>query len=242
MLFRDGITPDYTADLEKTIDEKGPKKANRYVLSMWRCSRALGDAKLDMVELAWDTTLYALIGEELDPAECVVGAALENRARGGATLDMQLWFAVRDDKTCKAICSKLRELLNRRSKEVFEQAGGSRFGGSEAFVFPRFEKDVRLRARPCTCTHNAPEKNLPRINTQNTQNERPPRHTTGTQRQSPPVTAALASRGPTPVRPGRWGRTTTRSQGPSRAARWGAFPTATHWRCPRISSTPRACW
>jgi hypothetical protein len=106
-------------------------------------SQAMGDCTIEeFVGLAWETTLFALIGEELDPAECVAGAWLESRSRGGrgAAVDMQLWFAVRDDKTCKAICKRLISLLNARAQEAFEKAGGARFGGSRAITFPGFTK------------------------------------------------------------------------------------------------------
>ncbi len=102
----------------------------RTILNAYEMSTSAGGVSLDkFTESVWLTLCYALIGEIQDPAECINGVWLEDRSnshggrgRGGgsknAQLSVQVWFAVRDDEVCEAICERLRSVLNKMAEET----------------------------------------------------------------------------------------------------------------------------
>ena len=109
MLFRRGVEPDYKHEVD----------GKRTVLSAWNMRVAAGGLSLEaFTQAVWETTIFLLIGETIDPAECVAGVWLEDRTRGrGSAFNLEIWFAARDDATCEAVCEALRHELNRRTED-----------------------------------------------------------------------------------------------------------------------------
>lgn len=108
MLFRKGVEPDHKQD--------GEGHPNcRTTMNGYRMRVSAGDMSLDeFTSLVWDRTCNLLIGETLDPAECINGVWLEDESKGGrgnVAFRLEVWFACRDDKTCDAICTELYESL-----------------------------------------------------------------------------------------------------------------------------------
>ncbi len=69
------------------------------------------DASEEALSALWEAVLLTVVGEAADPGETVLAAWLachSHTSRQQFTLD--LWFAVREDKVCEAVCEELREV------------------------------------------------------------------------------------------------------------------------------------
>ena len=110
MLFRKDVMPDYKSELS----------GYRTVLNAFRMRVSAGDMSLDeFTSAVWDRTCNLLIGESLDPAECINGVWLEDesKGKGSVAFRLEVWFACRDDKVCEAICSELADALRDATKD-----------------------------------------------------------------------------------------------------------------------------
>ncbi len=125
MLFRKDVEPDHKQD------GKGHPNC-RATMNGYRMRVAAGDMSLDeFTSLVWDRTCNLLIGETLDPAECINGVWLEDESKGGrgnVAFRLEVWFACRDDKICDAICMELHESLREAT------------GGKNSVLNSRFTK------------------------------------------------------------------------------------------------------
>ncbi len=141
MLFRKDVMPDYKSELS----------GYRTVLNAFRMRVSAGDMSLDeFTSAVWDRTCNLLIGESLDPAECINGVWLEDesKGKGSVAFRLEVWFACRDDKVCEAICSELADALRDATKD---RSGNSvintRFQKHDYFVKKHKVRRPRRSAR-----------------------------------------------------------------------------------------------
>jgi hypothetical protein len=120
MLFRETVMPDFKQEVD----------GRRVTLNAYRSRLAVSTIDLKFVHRAWETMILSLMGEIIDPAECVNGVYLTDTHSGKSTsLRVEVWFAVRDDKICEAICEEFREEINREMKRL-----------EQTVIFPKFTK------------------------------------------------------------------------------------------------------
>ena len=122
-LFRDGVIPDYKFEIN----------GKRTTLSAWSMLIASGSMSFEkLITKVWEITCFAIMGEELDPAECINGAILENRTNSSTNcLNLEIWFSVRSDAICTAILEKLQQIMDKTTVDRFEV---------RRLVFPKFIK------------------------------------------------------------------------------------------------------
>jgi hypothetical protein len=146
MLFREHVLPDYKHELQVTSgplwDLAPPEARERFgkkgigfrtTLNSYKMVVSAGKVPLEkFTQVVWETLCFSLVGETLDPAECINGAWLEDvtgkRSSGkkqgaSVTLSVEIWFAIRDDAACKAICDRLIELLQHEMDKDYECVG-----------------------------------------------------------------------------------------------------------------------
>ena len=127
MLCRKGALPDYKQEL--TVKGVG----RRVYLSGYvsRTSAPLGE---DAASLLWEAVLLAVVGEVCDPAEVVLAAYLQHGGKGKDGVEVELWFGVRDDGVCEAVCEALREEVQASA----DKRGGAKLGSFSKNAY--FEK------------------------------------------------------------------------------------------------------
>jgi hypothetical protein len=103
-LFRSGVIPDYKYEIN----------GKRTTLSAWSMLIASGSMSFEkLIARVWEITCFAIMGEEIDPAECICGAILENRTNSKTnSINLEVWFSVRSDAICIAILEKLRQVMD----------------------------------------------------------------------------------------------------------------------------------
>ena len=165
------IVPDYKEET-KFINKEGKEEKTglRYVLNAYTINVSAGEVDLEQfTERVWDKMCHMLIGEKLDPAECIHGVWLEDASKGGrgnVALKLEVWFSIRDDVACAAICDELR-------KELLEAVTQTNVFGDRHVLMriPEFKKllyfsehnpkpnagkhkvgSLLLRAHPYVCT------------------------------------------------------------------------------------------
>ena len=70
-----------------------------------------GGGEEDLAAL-WEAVLLTVVGEAADPGEALLAAWLQCEKRGTATTyALELWFGVREDRVCEAVCEELREVV-----------------------------------------------------------------------------------------------------------------------------------
>lgn len=113
MLMRQGVQPDYKGEIMLGSGEH--TQGYRTTLNAYRLRVSAGDMSLEaFTSSVWDRTCSMLIGETLDPAECINGVWLEDESKGGrgnVAFRLEVWFASRDDNACASICENLRQEL-----------------------------------------------------------------------------------------------------------------------------------
>lgn len=163
MLFRKDVQPDYKMEIDGT----------RVIQNAYRTRIASSNGDLSAFQRAWYMTLLAVIGETLDPAECISGVFLTDKHTGkSAALMLEVWFAIPQDKICESICEELRATLNagsiffpkfakmeyfQKKHKVGGRVGGRgrgclpfpRVGGRKG-VYPPLPPNAVLKVRPHT--------------------------------------------------------------------------------------------
>jgi len=122
-LFRDKVIPDYKFEIN----------GKRTTLSAWSMLIASSSMPFEkLITKVWEITCFAIMGEELDPAECINGAILENRTNSSTNcLNLEIWFSVRSDAICTAILEKLQKIMDKTTVDRFEV---------RRLMFPKFIK------------------------------------------------------------------------------------------------------
>ncbi len=111
ILFLSGVPPDYKYEVEGKRATMNGFELTLHVL-------ATPDL-LRRVQSLWETAVLCVVGETLDPAEIINGLLLEDekrKERRGWVKDceffrLELWFSVRDDAVCLAVCDEFRAAL-----------------------------------------------------------------------------------------------------------------------------------
>ncbi len=129
MLFRERIEPDWKSEIVPEV---------RVTNNGYRSRLALSTVDLSYVTRAWECLVLSTIGELIDPAECVNGVIVTDTHKGKTTsLTLEIWFAVRDDKICEAICEEYRNEVNGEMDRLHS-----------TLFFPKFTK-IKERTRTC---------------------------------------------------------------------------------------------
>jgi len=108
-LFRAGLEPDYKFEVN------GRRASmNGFELTFY----LHGPDLLKKLHSLWETAVLTVIGEVVDPGEIVNGLLLEDEkkkekkgAKEYSVFKMELWFSVRDDVVCQAVCDELLKVM-----------------------------------------------------------------------------------------------------------------------------------
>lgn len=104
MLFKQGIEP--------RTEFKIPGTDERWCKSRRRCELAVRAEEFADWWKAWEATVLALIGEQIDPANYLIGAYLTDKhSKASVVLRLELWFSTDDAVICEAISQELAYLL-----------------------------------------------------------------------------------------------------------------------------------
>ena len=107
----------------------------------YRAEFAVRPQDFDLWSVAWQTTVFAIVDESLDPDDFIMGAELKDKRNRGASVAMRLdiLFAKEDKDVCDAICGELSRLIKEkvpgmsiffvRRRPRSELPGGSGGGG-----------------------------------------------------------------------------------------------------------------
>lgn len=110
MLFRKGIRPETEALIAPGV---------RATQNRRRAELSVRPKDFDAWWKAWETTVLAIIGETIDPAECITGAYLTDKhKKGSVALRLELWFSTPDDAICDAICGELAAMLREKLPDL----------------------------------------------------------------------------------------------------------------------------
>ena len=114
MIFRKGLEPLSEAKLPN----------GEYAINVrYRAEFAVPPKDFGLWAEAWQTTVFAIVGESLDPDDFVVGAEIKvkekpEKARGAAaasvTLRLDISFSKEDKDVCDAICGELSRLIKEK--------------------------------------------------------------------------------------------------------------------------------
>ena len=132
MIFRKGLLP--------VVEARLPDGS--YAINVrYRTEIAVRPADFDLWHTAWQTVVFAIVGETLDPDEFIMGAELKDKRNKGSAsvaLRLDILFAKEDKDICDAICGELTRMLKERVPSLpflFErrvprsELGGGRGGG-----------------------------------------------------------------------------------------------------------------
>ena len=131
MIFRKGVDP--------VVEAKLPN--GEYAINVrYRAEFAVRPQDFDLWSVAWQTTVFAIVGESLDPDDFIMGAELKDKRNRGASVALRLdiLFAKEDKDVCDAICGELTRMLKEKVPGLpflFErrvprsELGGKRAGG-----------------------------------------------------------------------------------------------------------------
>jgi len=111
ILFLSGVPPDYKFEVAGRRATMNGFELTLHVLA--------NTDLLLRVQSLWESAILCVVGEGLDPAEIVNGLLLEDEKRkdrrGGIkdceVFRLELWFSVRDDAVCLAVCDEFRAAL-----------------------------------------------------------------------------------------------------------------------------------
>lgn len=109
-MFRDRLRP---------VTEEEITPGVRATQNRRRAEIAVRPRDFDQWATAWEVTVCSLIGETIDPANYIVGAALTNKKnRSTVALRLELWFSVKDEEICDAIAGELSAILHEQTPDL----------------------------------------------------------------------------------------------------------------------------